>query len=84
MTCIALLNRPLDGPKTLLVNSRWVRLMFRLPVIVVIVCLPVIRGMNGPWWIGATVLLLYPLFLYEWVSGLETGWKFIESKGGEE
>ncbi|KAH6668738.1 bacterial low temperature requirement A protein-domain-containing protein [Halenospora varia] len=84
MTCIALLNRPLDGPKTLLVNSRWVRLMFRLPVIVVIVCLPVIRGMNGRWWVSATVLLLYPLFLYEWVSGLETGWKFIESKGDEE
>lgn len=34
MMGIALLNRPLDKPKTLVVNSRWIRLVPRFPAIV--------------------------------------------------
>ncbi|KAF4634219.1 hypothetical protein G7Y89_g3890 [Cudoniella acicularis] len=82
MTIIAILNRPLDKPQTLLINSRWIRLGFRIPVIAVIVCLPLIEDLNGGWWCGAAVFLLYFLFLWEWGTGLERNWRFVEPKEG--
>jgi hypothetical protein len=80
MTHIALLNRSLDKPKTLVVSSRWVRLAPRIPVIVVIVCLPLIKNLNGSSWCGGAVVVLYLLFTWEWLAGLEKNWTFFEPK----
>ncbi|KAE8451011.1 hypothetical protein EG329_005451 [Mollisiaceae sp. DMI_Dod_QoI] len=81
MTLIALLNRPLDPPKTLLVNNRYVRLAPRLPVIITIACLPQIKDLTGTWWCGAVNWLLWTLFFWELIVGLEKDWRFIEPKG---
>jgi hypothetical protein len=80
MSGIALLNRPLDPPKTLLVNNRYMRLALRVPVIVFIADLPLIKGMTGAWWCAAVVLALYSLFFWELIAGLEKGWTFLEPK----
>jgi hypothetical protein len=47
MTFIPLLNRNLDAPKTLVINSRLIRMAPRLPVTIFIVCIPLIPGMTG-------------------------------------
>jgi hypothetical protein len=80
MTSIALLNRPLDPPKTLVINSRLLRLAPRLPATIVIICLPLIPNMNGSMWCAGTVCLLYAVFLWEWFGGLEKDWKLVEQK----
>jgi hypothetical protein len=80
MTGIALLNRNLDPPKTLVINSRLLRIAPRLPATIFIICLPLIPGMNGGNWCGAAVSLLYIIFLWEWLAGLERDWRFFEPK----
>jgi ABC-type Fe3+-siderophore transport system permease subunit len=81
MTSIALLNRPLDKPKTLLVNSRWVRLTPRIPGMAAIMCLPLFKSVTGAGtWCGAAVVTLYIIFFWEWVAGLERDFKFFEGK----
>lgn len=80
MTGIALLNRPLDPPKTLVINSRLLRIAPRLPITIIIVCLPLFPNMSGPVWCAATVALLYAVFLWEWFGGLEKDWKIFEPK----
>jgi hypothetical protein len=80
MTCITLLNRSLDKPRTLIINSRWIRLGLRIPITAVIVCLPLISNLTASRWCGAAVCLLYGMFLFEWVAGLERDWQFLESK----
>jgi hypothetical protein len=80
MTSIALLNESLDHPKTLVVNSRLLRIAPRLPAIVFITCLPLISGLDGAVWCGAVVATLYAVSIWEWLAGLEKNWKFIEPK----
>ena len=80
MTSIALLNRPLDPPKTLVINSRLIRIAPRLPATVIIVCLPFIPGVDGSTWCSGAVSLIYCVFLWEWCGGLEKDWKVFESK----
>lgn len=46
ITGFTLLNRPLDLPKTLLVNRLMLRLAPRLPAVVVILCLPLIPNLG--------------------------------------
>jgi hypothetical protein len=79
MTHIALLNRPLDKPKTLVINSRWIRLAPRIPAIVLIMCLPLFH-LSGWSWCGLAPLILYIVFLWEFFAGMERGWKWFESK----
>lgn len=80
MTAIALLNRPLDPPKTLVINSRLLRIAPRLPITVVIICLPLFPNMSGSIWCAAAVSLLYAVFLWEWFGGLEKDWKVFEEE----
>ena len=84
MTCLTLLNRPLDPPKTLLVNSRLLRMAPRALVIVVICCLPLPPNMAAGSWIGAATCTLYAEFLWEWIAGLEKNWRFLEPKDEEQ
>jgi hypothetical protein len=80
MTSIALLDRCLDKPKTLIINSRLVRLAPRLPAIVVICCLPLIDGLSGGGWTGAATAILYILFSWEWLASLEKGFTLFERR----
>ena len=80
MTSIALLNRPLDPPKTLVINSRLLRLLPRLPATIFIICLPLLPRMEGGTWCGAAVSVLYGVFMWEWYGGLERDWTFFERK----
>jgi hypothetical protein len=80
MTHLALLNRPLDPPKTLLINSRLIRLAPRLPAILVIVCLPMFKGMDGGTWCGVAVLICYTLFTFESIAGMERNWTLFEPR----
>ena len=80
MTMIALLNRSLYKPETLLVNSRWIRLAPRIPGIILIVCLPLIKSLNAGTWCGAVASILYGVFLWEWMAGMEKDWKILEPK----
>jgi hypothetical protein len=82
MTAIALLNRPLDKPNTLIVNSRWLRLAPRVPAIAIICCLPLFPHMSSTLWCGAATSILYVIFLWEWMSGMERDWKVLEPKEG--
>lgn len=81
MTCIALLNRPLDKPRTLVVNSRWFRLAPRLGVIAVVACLPLVENISPSLWCGVACSTLYILFFWEWIAGLEANWKLVEPQG---
>jgi len=47
ITGLALLNRSLDPPKSLVINSRLIRLAPRVPAVAVILCLPLFSGLRG-------------------------------------
>jgi hypothetical protein len=83
ITFIALLNRPHDKPKTLVINSRWIRLAPRIPATVAIMCLPLIKDLTGSSWCGGVTLTVYAVFLWELVAGLEKDWKFFQPKDEE-
>jgi len=80
MTSIALLDRPLDKPKTLIINSRLVRLAPRVPAIVVICCLPLIDGLSGGAWTGGAAAILYIIYMWEWIASLEKGFTLYERR----
>jgi len=80
MTGIALLNKSLDPPKTLVINSRILRLSVRLPAIVAIVCLPLFPTLSSSSWTGGAVTTLYIVFMFEWVAGLERNWRLVEPR----
>jgi hypothetical protein len=80
MTSIALLDRPLDKPKTLIINSRLVRLAPRVPAIVVICCLPLIDGLSGGAWTGGAAVILYIVYTWEWIASLEKGFTLYERR----
>jgi len=81
MTHIALLNRPLDKPNTLVVNSRYIRLAPRIPAIVLIMCLPLIHNFTGSSWCGGASIILALVYMWESFAGLEKDWKFFQPKG---
>jgi hypothetical protein len=76
MTHVALLNRPLDKPHTLVVNSRWIRLAPRVPAVVLIMCLP-LMNLSGSSWCGFATIIIYAIFLWETYAGLERGWRWV-------
>ena len=47
MTVVGLLNRPLDKPNTLTVNSRWIRLAPRILALATICRLPLFENLSG-------------------------------------
>ena len=79
-TRIALMNRSLDGPKTLIVNNRHLRLLPRLLIIPIILCLPIVDGMSGGLYLGIVSTILVPCLLWEWIASLEYGGGLVEPK----
>lgn len=84
MTHVALLHRPLDPPKTLVINSRLLRLAPRFPATVIIICLPLFKNMSGAVWCGAAVSILYIIFCFETFAGMERDWRFLEPKNEQD
>lgn len=78
MISVAPLNRLLDKPKTLVINSSWISLTPRVPAIALIICLPFIKGLIASSWSGAVTGILFLVFLWEWTAGLESKWKLVE------
>jgi ABC-type Fe3+ transport system permease subunit len=79
MMCVALLNRALDKKHTLVINSRWIRLLPRIPAIVLIMCLPLMH-LTGSEWCGLACIVVYVVFMWETFAGLEKGWMWLEPK----
>jgi hypothetical protein len=79
MTGLSLLNRSLDPPGTLVVNSRVLRMAPRAPALLFILLLPLIPGLNGGEWCGAVVVVLFVVFFWEWMAGLEKNWSYFEA-----
>jgi len=83
MTAIALLNRSLDPPKTLMVSSRYVRILPRVVVAIICCCIN-LQDTLGPQTLMAIIFgLMYVIAHWEWYAGLEKGAKFIEPKRAE-
>ena len=80
LTKIALLNRSLDGPNTLKINNRYVRLLPRLVVAVVILCLPLAKRMDSITYLSVLSWLLIPLLAWEWVASLDSGGGLVEPR----
>ena len=72
-TGIALLSRSLDRKGSLKVNNRYVRLLPRLLVVAIVVCLPIDRKMTGRIFMTIIVSLLLGCLDWEWIVSLERG-----------
>jgi hypothetical protein len=79
--CLALLDKPLDPPKTTLVNNRWLRLIGRPIYILIIMSILVVDELNGYVYLGVCGLGLSLLTTYELTTSLERPAGFLEPKG---
>lgn len=70
-TGIALLNRSLDRKGSLKISNRYVRLLPRVLVIAVVLCIPIDRGMTGRTFMAIIVCVLLFCLHWEWVVSLE-------------
>jgi hypothetical protein len=79
MTIAVLLNQSLDGPGTLLINNRYIRLVPRILLIVMVMCLP-ITGIKTPWFFFFIMGLMVLVGLWEHVASLDKGCRLFEPK----
>ena len=70
-TGIALLNRSLDRKGSLKVSNRYVRLLPRVILVAVVLCLPIDREMRANFFMVIVVCLLLMCLYWEWVVSLE-------------
>jgi hypothetical protein len=80
MTGLALLNKSLDKPGTLLVDNRYLRMGMRAVVIMVVLCLPTQRVMGHGIYVGIIVTLLQVTTWWEYLAGLERGSKLMDRR----
>ena len=78
-TMIALLNRSLDPPGTLKVNSRILRLLPRNLLLPIILCLPIERSISVLFFLGIVSIVLVACLPCEWWSSLERSGGIIET-----
>ena len=74
MTCqtgIALLSCSLDKKGNLKISNRYVRLLPRMLVVVIVVCLPIDRNMAASIFLSIIVSLLLVCLFREWIVSLE-------------
>lgn len=74
----ALLSRPLDGPRSMKIDNRYLRLLLRGFVIAVAACLPLARHFTAIPFLGILVVMLVPCILWEWYASLERGGGILE------
>lgn len=75
---IAFLSRSLDDSDTLKISSRYVRLLPRLIVIAVAICLPIDQHFTAIGYLGILAPVCFLCLLWEWVASLEKGGGFME------
>jgi hypothetical protein len=80
LTVKALLNRSMDPPGTLVIDSRYLRMAPRAIVCIVTMCLPIINDFNTTAFLGTLVGQLQLLILWELVAAMEKGFRFFEPK----
>lgn len=70
-TGIALLNRSLDRKGSLKVSNRYVRLLPRMLLVAIVLCLPIDREMRANVFMAIVVFLLLVCLYWEWIVSLE-------------
>ena len=71
LSAIATLSRSLDKPGDLKVTNRWLRLLPRLGVVIVAMCLLIKPSMMGVTHLAVCVALLSMTLNWEWYASLE-------------
>jgi hypothetical protein len=84
MTLLPLLNRSLDRPGPLFVSNRHIRLLPRIIVAIVALCLPAESSMLPRRLVVIDVILLFAIVGWERETALEKGAKILEPKHSEE
>ena len=77
-TGIALLSRSLDRKGSLKISNRYVRLLPRLILVAIVMCLPIDRRMVASSFMGIVVSLLLICMFWEWIVSLESDGGFFE------
>lgn len=80
-TILALLDKPLDPPKTLLVNNRYARLSGRLIYSMVILTVPATKHLSVDLYLGIASIMMSFLIAAEWIMSLERGGGLLEPRG---
>ena len=80
ITAITLLNRSLDGPQTLWINNRYIRMVPRAVVALVVLLLPLKSDISTTLFLITSTTLLLALMLWEYIASFEKGWHWIEPK----
>lgn len=70
-TGIALLSRSLDRKKSLKISNRYVRLLPRMLLVAIVICLPIERSMAASTFLAIVVSLLLVCLIWEWIVSLE-------------
>lgn len=77
-TAIALLSHSLDTKGTLKISSRYIRLLPRLLLVAIVICLPIDVHMAASTFLAIVVSLLSTCMLWEWFVSLERDGGFFE------
>ena len=77
-TAIALLSRSLDRKGCLKVSSRCLRLLPRMLVIVIVMCLPIDQFLSPNLFLGIILALLLLCLNWEWFASLDRGGGWFE------
>ena len=78
LTTIALSNRSLDRPGSLMITNRYLRLAPRVALIVIALCLPIQRAMESLTFLGILAAVLLFVRLWEVIASLEHAGGIIE------
>ena len=78
ITIISMLNKRLDKPGTLKVDSRLLRMAPRIVMAIVTVFLPLVPGLACWGWLLIEWAMMYAVVMWEFLAGLQTGAKLFE------
>ena len=77
-TGIALLSRSLDRKGSLKVDNRYLRLLPRVLIVPIALCIAVPRNLGPIAYTGILLSLLLPTLIWEWFASLESGGGILE------
>ena len=72
LSSIATLSRSLDKPGSLKVTNRYLRILPRMGLIAVAMCLPIEKSQTGTSFLGTLVAILGSVLVWEWYASLES------------
>ncbi|KAL8836301.1 MAG: hypothetical protein Q9170_002974 [Blastenia crenularia] len=77
-TLIALLSKSLDGKRASKVDNRYLRLLPRIAVVTVTLCLPLREQMVAAVFLTILVMMLVAVLMWEWIASLERDGGLVE------